>query len=484
MEKKQPQYEQLKDLAKLEKLGRLSTLSKLSELAKAPEKSAQKQFKNMALYLSGQLISLFGSAIYSFAISLYILKTTGSGLSFAISLVLGTLPRVIFGPVAGVLADKVDRKRLSVLLDLAAGVLVMGLWALSGLDAPRIPYLYVTTFLLSSISTFYGVTMNAATPNLVGEKQLMRINSLGQAIGSMSGIGGPFLGGICYALVDIRLFFLINGLSFLFAAVTTLFIDFHLAAKIDGTHIPAKPGSVGQNKQTQKGQNRKVQKGQKQKNKQKQRLLPTFFADLKEGLVYMKSQRWLIVFSGFAVLFNFFFMLGLTVPVPYIVNTLWKFTPQQFGMLNMTIPVGMLITSLLIAMIPQPKRMLRQIIISMLLFSVGMFTIGMVASEQFFQGTNLQYLIIFMCCYFIMAVSSVMINVPIGVALQKLVPDNKRGRVQGTLGTMAQAFTPIGAILAGALIGGIPPWTLPVACSVILLGLTILMAREKELQTL
>ncbi len=448
------------------------------EVPKTLENQDSKQLKNMALYLSGQLISLFGSAIYSFAISLYILKTTGSGLSFAISLVLGTLPRVIFGPVAGVLADKVDRKRLSVLLDLATGVLVIGLWALSGLDAPRIPYLYVTTFLLSSISTFYGVTMNAATPNLVGEKQLMRINSLGQAIGSMSGIGGPFLGGICYALVDIRLFFLINGLSFLFAAVTTLFIDFHLAAKIDGTHIPVKPGSMGQNKQTQKGQKHKVQKGQRQ------RLLPTFFADLKEGLVYMKSQRWLIVFSGFAVLFNFFFMLGLTVPVPYIVNTLWKFTPQQFGMLNMTIPVGMLITSLLIAMIPQPKRMLRQIIVSMLLFSVGMFTIGMVASEQFFQGTNLQYLIIFMCCYFIMAVSSVMINVPIGVALQKLVPDNKRGRVQGTLGTMAQAFTPIGAILAGALIGGIPPWTLPVACSVILLGLTILMAREKELQTL
>ncbi|MGB9977422.1 hypothetical protein [Thermovenabulum sp.] len=59
----------------------------------------------------GKSISLLGSYLYNFAISLYVLKMTGSGLSFSLSLVAGTLPRVIFGPFSGVLCDNFSRKK-------------------------------------------------------------------------------------------------------------------------------------------------------------------------------------------------------------------------------------------------------------------------------------------------------------------------------------------------------------------------------------
>lgn len=66
---------------------------------------------NFILYFAGNLMSLFGSAIYTFAIGLYVLKTTNSGISFAATLVMGTLPVILFNPFAGALADKFDKKR-------------------------------------------------------------------------------------------------------------------------------------------------------------------------------------------------------------------------------------------------------------------------------------------------------------------------------------------------------------------------------------
>jgi MFS family permease len=67
--------------------------------------------KNIILLLLGQSVSLFGTSIYTFAISLYILSTTGSGFNFSLSLALGTLPGVLFSPISGVIADRFDRKK-------------------------------------------------------------------------------------------------------------------------------------------------------------------------------------------------------------------------------------------------------------------------------------------------------------------------------------------------------------------------------------
>lgn len=421
--------------------------------------------RNMTLFLSGQFASLFGSSIYSFAISLYILKSTGSGLNFSLSLVLSTLPRVLCGPIAGVVADRFDRKTLVVVLDTLAGVLVLGVLALSLNQPPNLLLLYATTFLLSTISTFYGVALMASTPNLVDEKHLMQINSLSQAVSSSSGIAGPFLGGLCYAVMDLNFFFLLNGLSFIISAVAALFINFNLANQLKGI---ASEGSA-KKKASSAGKNAGF-KG--------------FLKDMGEGLTYMKSERWLITFTSFCVLFNFFIMIGLTVPMPYIVNKVWGFTPQQYGLLNMTFPIGMLITSLAISVLPQPKSLYKQIIGSIGLFSVGIMVVGLVASEIFYKGSNTVYLILLMGCYMALAAASMLINIPIGVALQVLVPDDKRGRVQGTLGTLVQAFGPLGAIIAGLLVDKITPWVLPMTCGLVMAILTVIMSKEETIKTL
>ena len=66
---------------------------------------------NIALYTIGSLISHFGSAIYAFAIGLYVLKITGSSLSFATTLAFGVIPVILLSPFAGVIVDRFNRKK-------------------------------------------------------------------------------------------------------------------------------------------------------------------------------------------------------------------------------------------------------------------------------------------------------------------------------------------------------------------------------------
>ncbi|MCM1989440.1 MFS transporter [Oceanirhabdus seepicola] len=417
-------------------------------------------WKNMILLLLGKLVSLFGSSIYSFAISLYILKTTGSGLNFSLTLAIGTLPRVIFGTVSGVMADRFDRKKMVVCLDILSGMIVLGLLGLSVMDSLRLTYIYIATFLLATCSTFFNTPLTASIPNLVDDENLTRVNSLNEAITSISTIAGPFIGGLVFALIDIRLFLLVNGISFVFSGISEMFLDFNAREKLYGV-------------EEKKNEEKREKKGN-----------GSFWGDLIEGFKYIITQKWLLVFGLFVICFNMFIMMGLTIPVPYIVTKVWGFSPKQLGMLNMMFPVGMLIASLSLSVLPQAKKNYKRIITCILTFSSVIFLVGIITSEIFFKLTNIQYLILLMICYFIMAGSSIFINVPVGVTMQKLIPDDKRGRVFGTIGTLSMGLAPVGAIIGGLLVDTINPWILPIGCGVLMILLTIFMTTVEEIKSI
>jgi len=207
----------------------------------------KKERLNITLYLSGRLVSLFGTYIYSFAIALYILKVTGSGTSFAISVLMGMLPRVILGPFAGALADRIDRKKLVVGLDVLSGIVVLGLVGVSTLYGLKIPYIYVATLMLAVINTFFDISINASLPNLVKDGSLLKINSYSQAASSLASILSPVIGGIAFVVLPIKLFLLINGLSFIVSAVSEMFINFNFNKsedKDDDKAVSAIKGSM------------------------------------------------------------------------------------------------------------------------------------------------------------------------------------------------------------------------------------------------
>ncbi|OBZ54710.1 permease, partial [Bacillus cereus] len=107
-------------------------------------KNRNQELRNICLYSIAKTVSLFGSSIYSFALGLYVLQITGSALNFAITLILGTIPMIVMNPFAGVIADKVDKKKLVVCMDVLSGCLLITVYILSNYYGLNLFIIYTT----------------------------------------------------------------------------------------------------------------------------------------------------------------------------------------------------------------------------------------------------------------------------------------------------------------------------------------------------
>ena len=135
-----------------------------------------KSKKDFSLLMLGSLVSKIGTYFQDFALSLYVLKITGSGMKFASVLAITLIPQIIFGPFMGVIADRFDRKKIIVTLDILSGV-VVGITAvvfkLNG--GISLPYIYVLVIILSMISLLFSPTIGAIIPSIMKKEELLVI---------------------------------------------------------------------------------------------------------------------------------------------------------------------------------------------------------------------------------------------------------------------------------------------------------------------
>lgn len=184
--------------------------------------------KNIFLYALGSMTSRLGTFMYNFAVGIYVLNLTGSGTSFAFSILFGMLPRVILSPFAGVLADRFDRKKVVVITDLLSGLLLILVFLVSRFTPLSLWVIYMSSALLTIFNTFFGVTINASIPSLVSEDQLVSVNSKRAMIDSSASLLGPLLGGLVYGLIGFYYFLILNGISFIISAITEMFMNFNV----------------------------------------------------------------------------------------------------------------------------------------------------------------------------------------------------------------------------------------------------------------
>ncbi len=402
---------------------------------------------NMVLMLAGKLVSLFGTFIYNFAIGLFVLRLTGSGLSFATTLMLGTLPRVLISPFAGALADRLNRKVIVVGMDFLSGLIVLSLYFVSGVYGLKLPFIYAAAVLLASSNTFFNVTLDASLPNLVDDSRLVRINSLSESIASMTAIGAPMLGGVVFALIDIRIFLLINGLSFIISGFTELFIDFDFRR--------AKPG------ETQSG----------------------LLAEMGKGFQFLKGNSFLFAVAWYAVFLNLFGSMSLNVSVPYIVNTIIGFSSTQYGVMMGFLPGGIFIGSVVLSILPEVPKKYWMIAIATATFAFFLSLLGIpTLSFLLERPVNLSFWFYVVALFFI-GLSIAFINIPVFVLMQRNTPDQYRGRVFGLMQTAQLAVVPAGLMLAGFLVEAWPGWVVPLVSGAGIFILFILVSRNGEVRS-
>ncbi len=169
---------------------------------------------NYRRYMVGQSISLIGTWMQMTAQSWLVLTLTHSATDLGLIVALQTLPVLVLGPYGGVIADRVDKRRLMIALQAAMGVqaLILGLLTVAG--AERFWEIGVLAALLGFNNAFENPSRQSFMLELVGPEHLRNAVSLNSTTVNLARLVGPAVAGILIAVVGEGWCFLLNAASF------------------------------------------------------------------------------------------------------------------------------------------------------------------------------------------------------------------------------------------------------------------------------
>jgi MFS family permease len=384
------------------------------------------QNKNFVLIMVARFVSFLGDSVHTFTLTWYILNVIGQGKVLGWMLFFSSLPAIIIGPFAGVLSDRFDRRKIMITVDIIRGCLAILLGYLVMTNQAPLWVLLTITLLLSIGGAVYFPASGALFPNLVHQKQLIRANAIATFLGTSTAIVGQVFGGFLYDMINAQGLFILNGLTFFFAATCEFFV-----------FVPNLTNSA-------------VTKANH------------YFKNLVEGFKYVYHTKALFAMLLFGATVNFFFFPIHNVIQPYIGNKILLLDSRQFSVVIAFFQGGMILSMLLLQLIPQPKKKYRFMLWSMFAQSMGLILLAIPILPFVKPLINNTTVFVFIYSAIILGrgVAFGLTNVPMQVVYQSLTPDEYRGRVFALQGAAFQGFMVVSMLVAGSLVDIIPSYVL------------------------
>ncbi len=367
--------------------------------------------KNIFLLWQGQFVSLLGTQAYTIAMMFWLMENTASPILMSLIMALGSLPSLVFGPVAGVLADRCSRKMIIVLCDLIRAIATLLLSILLFIDGIDIYWLISAFFLLALINgtarAFFQPAIMAWLPDLTSKQQLPKTMAFFESSNQLAQIIGQVLAGGLYRFFGAPLLLLFDAISYGVSAFSEFFID-------ESTALPQKPIDEFKNKY--------------QKYK----------VDLIAGFHYVKAQKGMFSFICFTASVNFFlapFMLLL----PFYVAEQLQQQAHWYGLLLAAMAVGVIVGLWLSAKVSLFGHRRAQLMFG------AMFLLAI--TLLWLSQTQLAWLALMLL--FLVGLSIGLFQLQSMTLLQLSTPSALRGRVMSLSLAIAQGGIPIGLLLGG-----------------------------------
>lgn len=270
----------------------------------------------------GQLISLVGSAMSGFALTIYAWQiSNNSATALALVGFFSFAPQVLFSPVAGALVDRWNRKLVLILSDLAAGLMTILILILNAFGVLQIWHLIVTGFIAGTFQAFQFPAQSAAITLMIPKEHYTRASGMLSLIEWGSGIFAPVLAGALLGIIGLTGILLIDVVTFIFAIGTVLLV------------------TIPQPKETEEGRSARGSLLQES-------LYGFKYIWTRKSLFYLQ----LIFFVG-----NFFAAFGFTVFAPMILSRTAN-NALILGSTNSAAALGGVVGGLLITAWGGPKK--------------------------------------------------------------------------------------------------------------------------------
>lgn len=366
------------------------------------------RIRDYRLVAAGQLLSSLGDWLLLVAAPFFVLRLTGSTLATGVALAAGTVPALLIGPVAGVFADRWDRRRTMVISDLLRAGAVALMLLVHRPD--QVWLIYVALVAEASFGQFFAPARKALIPALVGRgAQLGAANSFAALVsGTVQLVGGP-IGGALYVAVGFAPVVAIDAASYLASAILITRVSHHPASTTEPRLAGTPP-------------------------------LRRFAGELRAGVAHVRSTPGLPALFTVAAVF-FVGNAALTaLLVPYI-GTVLHAAAGTLGVLFAALGVGYL------AGAPLSRCVAAR-------FTTRTIAIGSLAAlgAVFAATFNIHDISWDLALFTLIGPPAVCFLVTVDTFLARSTPDHLLGRVSSAYGMAGAAATLIG-MLAGAALG-------------------------------
>ena len=392
--------------------------------------------KDFTLVVIGQIISLFGNAILRFALPLYLLRETGSPSLFGAVTACSFIPMIIFSLFGGVLADRVNKRYIMVILDFGTAAIIAVFYLIHGI-LPIVPIMIVCLMLLYSISGAYQPAVQASIPALLENEQIMRGNAVINMVNTLASLLGPIIGGILFGAWGLVPILLVSTACFLSSAVMEIFI-----------HIPFK------------------------KRKSEKSMASIVLDDLKESGRYIKNEKpEFVPVIVILALFNLIFSSVMIVGIPIMVVNILQMSDISLGITQGALGLGGLAGGLLGGIIGGRLKLkngyllLAGCSVSALVMGIGLFS---------FVPPLVGYWLITGMSFAAMALST-MFTIQMCSMVQQQTPSHLIGKIMALIMAVANCAAPAGQAMYGLLfdVCSMVPWAIMLGAAVVSIGISL-----------
>lgn len=368
--------------------------------------------KNFTLMIVGQIISLFGNSILRFALPLYLLETTGSATLFGIVSACSLIPMIILTPFGGIIADRVNKRNIMVFLDfLTAAVIIIFALLIGKINL--VFMIIITLMILYGIQGAYQPSVQASIPLLVNKENLLKGNAIINQVNSLTSLLGPVLGGILYGFYGLNPILIASIICFSISAIMEIFMK-----------IPY------------------------QKRETTDNALCIVKEDFKASIKFIAKEK-PIIFKTIIIIacFNLFLTSLIMIGIPVIITDTLNMSSQSYGITQGAIALGGLFGGILTGILVNKIKITNSYII-LLLNGLALIPIGL--SLMLNLPSGISYIIITVCCFFIMMIST-LLGIQILTFIQGETPIHLIGKVISFCMAMTMCSQPIGQVLYGYL---------------------------------
>jgi MFS family permease len=361
-----------------------------------------KKHRNFRLFFTGQVISVTGTWMQNVALAWFVYELTHSPLAVGILTFCRFSPQTLFVLFAGVLADRIDNRRLVITTQAASMVVSVALAALAFSGGAQVWQVYVLALLAGIAQVFDSPGRHALVYQMVGRAELPNAIALNTSVFNASRVIGPGIAGVLIASVGVGACFALNAVSFTAVLAALLLMNTR------ELHPVERPDER-----------------------------PTFVRGIKEGLAYARGDRRVSLVLLLVLVVG---TLGVNngVILPVLASELHA-GPEVFGLLSATFGAGALLGALATASLGRASWKV------LLIGTTGFGAAMLLVAPQSTVAASAALLLVAGMCFTLWSANS-------NSLLQLSAPDHLRGRVLSLYLFAFHGLAPAGGPLIGWLI--------------------------------